>query len=87
MFHQQAKDLEGAQELYQVVVSGWLAQLGPKHAHTLHARYGLALVLRERGLKAEARVCCVEGVEGYTEAYGSLHPMTITVKRVADTLR
>jgi hypothetical protein len=44
-------------------------------------------VLRERGLKAEARACCVDVGEGYTAAYGSLHPMTITVKRVADTLR
>ena len=33
-------------------MGGWLAQLGPRHAHTLHAQYGLALVLRDRGLTA-----------------------------------
>lgn len=78
---------EEAHSTYDNVVSGWLAQLGPRHAHTLHAQYGLALVLRDRGLTAAARAVCQEVVEGYDAVYGSLHPLTITAQKAAQGLR
>lgn len=76
-----------AQSLYERVVSGWLAQLGPRHAHTLHAQYGLALVLRDRGLRTAARTAYENVIEGYGAVYGSLHPLTITAQKAAQALR
>lgn len=73
--------------MFEQVVGGWLAQLGPRHAHTLHAQYGLALVLRDRGLTAAARTAYEEVVEGYSAVYGSLHPLTITAQKAAQALR
>ena len=45
-------------ELYEKVVDGYTAQLGPRHTETLRAQYNLALCLKQNRQLEEAQMLC-----------------------------
>ena len=75
-----------ARRLYEEVVAGFTAQLGPAHVDTLATKNNLALLLMQMGERAEARRMYEEVVAGLTAQLGPAHTTTLKSKGNLATL-
>ena len=73
-------DRAEARRLYEEVVAGQTAQLGPAHANTLLTKGNLASLLDKMGEWAEARRVYEEVAAGQTVQLGPAHTSTLITK-------
>jgi hypothetical protein len=69
-----------AKRLYQEILAGVTAQLGPAHTSTLATKMNLASLLRDMGERAEAKRLYQEVVAGETAQLGPAHTSTLMTK-------